>query len=408
MSFMESWGRPCLRRAGLLVFVVLVNFITSVQSHAGMSSIVVEAGSGRVLQETSADERHYPASLTKMMTLYLTFKALDAGKVSLQQQLPVSRHAAAQAPTKLGLRAGQRVPLQQLILGLVTQSANDAAVTLAEGLLGTEAAFARQMTLEAQRLGMASTVFRNASGLPDRNQYTTAHDMARLAQALLRDFPGHYSYFSTRSFSFAGRTYLNHNRLLGSYPGVDGIKTGFIRAAGFNLAASARRQDRRVVAVVLGGRTSVERDRHMMALLDSAFDTVLSAAAEPVPPPLQAEASPAAAAAAALSATGVAALPAAAADAAALGTAATSIPARWSIQVGAFSRREAAEQWAGQLLQLDSRMTMENQHIVEVPHAKDGTIFAVRFANLSAADATDMCRSLADAHRDCFVVSPVR
>ena len=216
-------------------------------------SIVLDADTGRVLSELNADAITYPASLTKMMTLYLTFEALNTGRLRLDQYLPVSVDAAAKPPTKLGLRPGDSVDVQDLILGIVTRSANDAAAVLAEGIAGSEPAFADQMDRKAQQLGMRNTSYRNASGLPDPEQHTTARDTAQLALALYHDYPREYRYFATREFNFRGRIIVGHDHLLDWYPGADGIKTGYIRASGFNLATSAVRDGHRLVGVVLGG-----------------------------------------------------------------------------------------------------------------------------------------------------------
>ena len=213
----------------------------------------------------------YPASLTKMMTLYLTFSALNEGRLSLDQRVPVSAHAAAQAPSKLWLKPGDSVPVQALILALVTRSANDAAVVLAEALAGSETDFAERMTETARRLGMNDTNFRNASGLPDPLQRTTARDLARLSLALYQDFPREYAYFSIREFEFRGQTITTHNHMLNSYEGSDGIKTGFMRASGFNLAASAERYGHRLIGVVLGSPSWPVRDKEMAALFDRGF-----------------------------------------------------------------------------------------------------------------------------------------
>ncbi|TAL28293.1 MAG: D-alanyl-D-alanine carboxypeptidase [Alphaproteobacteria bacterium] len=238
------------------------------------SSIVVDANTGYVLSEKDAEVRRYPASLTKMMTLYLVFEALENGAVTKNQRLPISANAEYQEPSKLGLQEGYTIRLEDAIYGLVTRSANDAAVALAEGLGGSEAHFARLMTFKAQQLGMRSTHFVNASGLHDPLQYSTARDIAILSQALLRDFPREYRYFSTPSFTYAGITSLNHNKLMANYPGMDGIKTGYVHKSGYNLAASAVRDGRRLIGVVFGGRTANSRNQAMALLLDSGFERV--------------------------------------------------------------------------------------------------------------------------------------
>jgi D-alanyl-D-alanine carboxypeptidase len=235
------------------------------------SAIVIDAATGAVLSEIRPDMAAYPASLTKMMTLYLTFAALNDGRLRVDQLLPVSSHASGQAPTKLWLKPGDTVPVQTLILGLVTRSANDAAVVLAEALAGSETDFAALMTETAHRLAMSDTTFRNASGLPDPEQHTTARDLARLSLALYQDFPREYAYFSVRAFAFRGQTITTHNHMLDSYEGSDGLKTGFIRASGFNLAASAERHGHRLIGVVLGSPSWPVRDREMAALFDRGF-----------------------------------------------------------------------------------------------------------------------------------------
>jgi D-alanyl-D-alanine carboxypeptidase len=234
-------------------------------------AIVLDAQTGQVLRELNPDVVTYPASLTKMMTLYLTFEALNQGRLRLDQFLRVSGEAASRAPSKLGLVPGDSVAVRDLILGIVTKSANDAAVVLAEGLGGSEWGFAQQMTAKARQLGMMQTVYYNASGLPDPNQRTTARDIARLALALYHQFPREYRYFSTQEFVFHGEAMRNHNHLMEWYPGLDGIKTGYINASGFNLAASAVRNGHRLIGVIMGGRSARSRDQQMAGLLDLAF-----------------------------------------------------------------------------------------------------------------------------------------
>lgn len=233
--------------------------------------LIVDAQSGRELASDRPDELRYPASLTKMMTIYLTFSALDSGRLSLGDSLPVSVNALNAPPTKMGMTPGGTVNIRDAVMALVTRSANDAAVLLAEGMAGSEEAFARAMTQKARQLGMTSTVFRNASGLPNREQVTTARDLSRLANALLRDYPHYYAIFSTQSYAYRGRTLENHNRMLGSYDGADGLKTGYTNASGFNLVMSAVRDNRRLIGVVMGGDSAGQRDRQMAALMDRGF-----------------------------------------------------------------------------------------------------------------------------------------
>ena len=239
------------------------------------AAIVADARSGSVLMAANADEQRYPASLTKMMTVYMAFEALRDGRISLSSPVRVSAGAASMPPSRLGLAAGMTLTVEEAILALVTKSANDAAAALGEFLGGgSEDRFAQMMTMKARALGMTRTTFRNASGLPDLDQVTTARDMALLGRRLMHEFPERFSYFSTPHFVFRGRTHWNHNRLLNEYDGTDGIKTGYVNDSGFNLVASAQRDGVRLVAAVFGGRTGRERDRHMMAILDRGFSAM--------------------------------------------------------------------------------------------------------------------------------------
>jgi D-alanyl-D-alanine carboxypeptidase len=237
------------------------------------SYLVLDATSGRELASNQPDELRHPASLTKLMTIYLTFSALDSGRLSLGDALPVSLNALNAPPTKMGLTPSGTVIVRDATMALVTRSANDAAIVLAEALGGDEPTFATLMTQKARQLGMSSTVYRNASGLPDRDQVTTARDMARLAYALMRDFPHYYAVFSVQSYPYRGRILENHNRMLSTYEGADGLKTGYTVASGFNLVMSAMRDNRRLIGVVMGGDTPGQRDRMMADLMDYAFAT---------------------------------------------------------------------------------------------------------------------------------------
>ncbi|MCO6178188.1 D-alanyl-D-alanine carboxypeptidase [Ciceribacter sp. RN22] len=231
------------------------------------AGIVIDANTGKVLYSENADSLRYPASLTKMMTLYLTFEALNSGKISLNSRVPVSANAAAEPPSKLGVGAGRSVTVEQAILALVTRSANDIATALGEYLGGSEARFAKMMTAKARSLGMSKTTYRNANGLPNTAQMTTARDQARLGIALRQHFPQYYGYFSARSFKFGNQVIGNHNRLLGAVRGVDGIKTGYTRAAGFNLVTSAQADGHSIVGVVMGSSSGAKRNETMKQLV---------------------------------------------------------------------------------------------------------------------------------------------
>jgi len=236
------------------------------------SSIIVDGNSGATLSSNNPDGVRHPASLTKIMTLYLLFEQLERGKLKLDSELDVSQHASEQAPTKLGLKPGQTIKVEDAIKGLVTRSANDASVVIAEAIAGDEDDFAKLMTRKARALGMSKTVYRNANGLPNDEQVTTARDQATLGRAIQERFPRYYRYFSTSVFNYRGQSIRNHNRLLGNVEGVDGIKTGYTRASGFNLVTSMRRGNRHLVGVVLGGRSGGSRDAIMRNLLAENLD----------------------------------------------------------------------------------------------------------------------------------------
>ena len=235
--------------------------------HPPYSALVIDDNSGQVLHDAKADEPRHPASLTKIMTLYLLFEQLQAGRLKLDTQLPISAFAAQQAPTKLGLKANQTLAVEDAVKGLVTRSANDAAVVVAEAIAGSEADFAKLMTEKAKALGMMSTTYVNASGLPADEQITTARDQALLGCTIQEHFPEYYRYFSATSFRYHGVEMHNHNALLGQLEGVDGIKTGYTEASGYNLVASVRRQEKHIVAVVLGGTSNAKRDARMRELI---------------------------------------------------------------------------------------------------------------------------------------------
>jgi D-alanyl-D-alanine carboxypeptidase len=238
------------------------------------SSIIVDDSTGRVTEAVNADASRYPASLTKLMTLYVVFEALRDHRITLDQLIPISEHTASMEPTKLGLVPGSRITVEEAILAAVTRSANDAACALGELVGGSEDRFAQMMTLRARALGMTHSTFRNASGLPDPEQVTTARDLALLAHHLIQDFPDQYHYFSVPSFTFHGHLIPNHDRMLEDYDGADGLKTGYTVASGHNLVTSAKRGNVRLIGVVLGASSNTERDIHMASLLDTGFENL--------------------------------------------------------------------------------------------------------------------------------------
>jgi len=268
---MKSAGRSLFQFFAAAAALVALGATAPAFAQDRYAAIVVDARTNEVLLEDQADEARYPASLTKMMTLYMIFEALERGDITLDTRMTASRNAARQPPSRLGLRRGDTITIEQAIRALVVQSANDVATLVAERLGGTEARFAANMTARARELGLTDTRFANASGLPDTRHRTTARDMARLSQALWYDFPQHYHYFQTPSFSWRRSHGRNHNRLLGQIEGVDGIKTGYTRASGFNLATMTERHGHRVIVVVLGGETAAARDAQVAYLIEGAF-----------------------------------------------------------------------------------------------------------------------------------------
>jgi D-alanyl-D-alanine carboxypeptidase len=392
-------------RAALAVAPFL---LLAAPAFADYAALVVDGATGRVLYERNADVRRFPASLTKMMTLYLAFEALKDGRLALESKLAVSAHAAAQPPVKLGLAKGQTIRLKDAILAMVTRSANDVAAVVGEALGGTEAKFAKLMTEKARILGMRDTVFRNASGLPDEAQITTARDMVRLALALRRDFPEYYKVFATRGFTYKGVHYNNHNHLLETYRGVDGLKTGFTRAAGWNLAASARREGSRVVAVILGGESRAWRDRKMAELLDLGFERVTRQALDvPLPtgkPSRLAGLAPGAGTEEPATAEGDTEEPILLSAAAADQDSPIVVPSAWGIQVGAFASPESANRT---LMFVESLLPPEFASAIAVV-IEVGTystpLYRARFVGVSKEAAGRACAILSGRAQPCAVV----
>ena len=265
-----SLSRLALAFFAFCIIAVATAYTGTASAAPKQSAIVVDAFSGKVLYSSAADSKRYPASLTKVMTLYILFEHLKAGDIKLNDRIVFSKHAAGMAPSRLGIKPGGSISVETAILALVTKSANDVAAAVGERIAGTEYEFAKLMTRKAHELGMTNTTYKNASGLPNRYQLTTARDQATLAKRMRLDFPQYYHYFSRQYFSYDGRRFKNHNNLLTKYHyrGTTGIKTGYTRASGFNLTATVERDDRYVIAVVMGGKTSKARDQRMMGLLD--------------------------------------------------------------------------------------------------------------------------------------------
>ncbi|MGE3335446.1 MAG: serine hydrolase [Rhodospirillaceae bacterium] len=387
------------------------------------ATIVMEAGTNRVLYATDPDELRHPASMTKMMTLLMLFEAMDRGEVTMDTRMKVSKFAATRPPTKLMVKARSTVRVEDAINALVILSANDIATVVAEHLGGTEGKFGQMMTARARELGMSNTVFRNASGLPDPRQVSTARDMATLSLALIDKFPQHYAVFSKDQFTFNGYTYRTHNRLLAAYEGADGLKTGFINTSGFNLSASAKRDGHRIVAVTFGGPTAAARDRHVADLLDRGFallanqpETTVATARiynyeenfkKPAQPIMVARAGTKTAkkgkTRASETAIGDVNEPAS--------TLSAAIPAAakgmWAIQVGAFSNRATAETQARAAeLKLKPDYASASA-IVQAGKSRGKTIYRARIVGLPKSDLIRACAIAAPkAKNACQAISP--
>lgn len=416
MGFTTAWRRSTDRSrkmATAVALAALVSITTPVVALAKYASIVIDAKTGEVLHEASADTRNFPASMTKMMTLHLVFDALDAGKIRLNQPLAVSRHASNMEPSKLGLQPGDSVTTEQCIQALVTKSANDCAVVLAEALGGSEANFARMMTDRARQLGMTRTTFRNASGLPNAGQLSTARDFARLAQSLIYDHAKYYPYFSAASFTYKGAVHRNHNRLMSRYDGMDGLKTGYIRASGFNLAASAERNGRRLIGIVFGGQTGTWRDNHMADLLDDAFTgkrgaPMLVASNQSKPAKGKSRAKPTApeTMVAAVSDSLVGTANAAPAVATVGSVPASRANGGWAIQVGAYNDKAQSQRAVNQATQkAGTLLDSATPHLMEVSTNK-GTLYRARLTGLDEKTARRACAQLSRAGQKCLTLPP--
>lgn len=392
------------------------------------AAFVVDGKTGNVLFSRNADARRYPASLTKMMTLYLLFEDLEQGKVRLHTRLRVSANAAAQPPSKLGLRAGQTIEVEDAIKSLVTRSANDAAMVIAENLGGSEAAFARRMTATARALGMTRTTFRNPHGLPNSEQVTTARDMATLGRALQDRFPTYYRYFSTRTFTWQGRRIGNHNNLLGRVAGVDGIKTGYTRASGYNLVTSVHRDNRYLVGVVMGGNTARSRDAHMVELVSTYLPRASTGGRTA---PLLVAAAPAATVAVPtprprpdlIDTTAVAAvtnledigipedIETAQGDSdeeatAVVAPVAAAVPDGWKIQIGALPSQDAANAVLARAMGAAPRVLASASAYTEPVARGSATLYRARFAGFSNKEAARAaCAQLERKSFDCLAIS---
>jgi len=385
------------------------------------AAIVIDANSGEVLYDKRADSPRYPASVTKVMTLYLTFEALSEGRLKPTDRVVISSRAAAQAPTKLGLPPGDSLTVDEAIRAMTVKSANDIAYAMAEKLGGSESRFAALMTLRGQELGMRNTRFVNASGLPDSRQISTARDLAILSRATMRDFPQYYSYFSVKSFSFRGSTIRGHNRLLDSMDGFDGLKTGYTNASGFNLAGSAVRDGRRLIAVVLGGQSTAWRDNNMEDLLLTGFDvlkrrskgdrtTIASNLYEDEPrgsvmrPSVEQGDGEQSGLQIVLTETPRATTPLKVSPSlkTAQTKAAPKAKGQWSVQVGAFKSRSLAKEQLSIVRKRFTKVVAEAEGAVEGA----GGTFRAQFQGLTAEAARSACAAITAKRQPCMVLSP--
>lgn len=435
---------PILRRARLQGWIGLIAVILSFGLCLGMTStaearphhghqrhrvvaapaaasryaaIIVDADTGRVLSATNPDRRSYPASLTKMMTLYLLFDALDQGKLHLDSQLTASAHASVQAPSKLALEPGDHIRVEDAILALVTKSANDVAVVLAETLGGTEANFAQMMTAKAHALGMDGTTYRNASGLPNLGQISTPRDQYILAQAMVRNHARYYHYFATREFAWQGAVIPSHNRFMLNYEGADGLKTGYINASGFNLVASAVRNGHRLIGVVFGGNSGAWRDQRMMQLMDSGFARLSGAGTEMASDDSADEPAATAPTARAIEVSD---------DSSAIAAPAPKSRQRpihklkapveedqgddgdspWAIQVGAFAKLKPAHQAATTAAKHLGGLLAKASIDIDEAGRKRHPIYRARLIGFTEEQARAACHKLARSKRECHIIQP--
>tara|TARA_B100000963_G_scaffold176704_1_gene153709 strand:+ start:261 stop:1613 length:1353 start_codon:yes stop_codon:yes gene_type:complete len=418
-----SFHKAVKRLIFLTSIVFSLSLLTSPPAAANpkYASIIVEESSGQVLYSRSADKQLFPASLTKIMTLYLLFEALQNRRITLGTRMKVSKVAASRSPSKLYLKPGQTITVENAILALVTKSANDVATVVSEHLGGNERNFAKKMTRKAKAIGMKRTIFKNASGLPNQAQLSTARDMARLGIAIRQDFPQYFKYFNSTSFNWKGRKFRNHNKLLTQFKGTDGIKTGYINASGFNLVATTERNGVRLVGVVFGGKTGKSRDKHMISLLNRQFERIKPVQVKSMPLPttplsrpdnfLAANLQPEFQKPTVTNDLQTASRPPVRAETTSpdplvntLSLQVSVPPPLWSIQVGSFTRRVSAHKAAIKARQT-ARDTL-NLTPAELSVVTRGglPLWRVRFRNLDENRARAACAALLSAGSTCIAL----
>ncbi len=386
----RSLNRHLARIFGCSFLIFGLAFYFATEANASVSSITIDAQTGEVLSSSGADTLRYPASLTKVMTLYIAFDALEKGIIKLDDELPVSRTAANRSPSKLGLKAGSTIDVKTCIMALIVKSANDCATVLAEGLGYSEENFAKTMTRVSKELGMKNTTFKNASGLPNRQQKTTARDMALLAAAMYHHFPQYYKWFSETKFTYQGKTIYTHNHVLKKFEGADGLKTGFTNAAGFNIITSAERDGHRVIAVTMGHNTAKERDKKVVQMMNKGLsklalnDKVNSANmyANLEEKKLETEGK-----------TQVA-------------STMPTIPQEqnWDIQIGAFSNYAKARNYALEVKQKSRTLANKEIHIEPISTGA-AIIYRSKIIGFEKREADAACKSLKKSNKSCIVVA---
>lgn len=391
-----------------IALVCLMLLLSVKVSSAATSSIMVNAENGKVMYEVNADQVRYPASLTKLMTLYITFNALENGRLKLTDKLKVSRVAASRSPSKLGVGAGTTITVKDAIMAVIVKSANDCATVLAEHFSKTEAEFAVLMTQTARKLGMKHTVFKNASGLPHSQQKTTARDMATLAMAVYNHFPQYYKWFSQNSFQYKGRTVYGHNHLLKTFAGADGMKTGYTAASGYNIITSAKRYNKRVIAVTMGHRYWNERDKKAALMMEKGLLNLKKSNTVDVAL-LKKEIDGTAPAAQVASLNKRAPLPRTSKSIAAGRTKSVSAPAvtngKYAVQVGSFSDYQRAQNYVGSVKNsLAKKFAVYNTKVEKI-QAQNKTMYRSKVVGLAKNDAVKICQTMKKEKKSCFVVA---
>lgn len=376
-----------------LICALMLTVYASSNAKASVSSIMIDAESGEILSESNADELRYPASLTKLMTLYITFDALEKGIIKWDDKLPVSRRAANMSPSKIGVRRGEKIKVSDAVMALIVKSANDCAVVLAEGLGYSEENFAKTMTQVAHELGMENTTFYNASGLPNKKQKTTARDMALLGAALYHHFPQYYKLFATKKFTYQGRTVYTHNHLLKKFEGADGMKTGFTNAAGYNIVTSAERNGHRVIAVTMGHRIMKQRDKKVASMMESGLQKLaLNSQVEETNMVADAQDNMQKEAHEEIANNS-------------LSTAQSNEIDTWGIQIGAFSNYAKARNYAldikNELIKKADDKTID----VEPYQTGSAVVYRSKIIGFDKKEAKNICNRLQKSHKSCIVIA---